>query len=86
MSTPSPAGVDEYIKELESVAAAGGYHLNPDRESTIMLAEGLLLNIGRYGYPLCPCRLTGGSRADDQDVICPCDYRDEDLEEFGCCY
>jgi ferredoxin-thioredoxin reductase catalytic chain len=22
----------------------------------------------------------------DRDIICPCDYRDPDIQEFGCCY
>jgi ferredoxin-thioredoxin reductase catalytic chain len=22
----------------------------------------------------------------DRDILCPCDYRDPDVEEFGCCY
>jgi rubrerythrin len=34
----------------------------------------------------CPCRLATGKKADDLDVICPCDYRDPDLGEFGACY
>jgi ferredoxin-thioredoxin reductase catalytic subunit len=35
---------------------------------------------------LCPCRLSGGSREADLDVICPCDYRDADLDEYDTCY
>jgi ferredoxin-thioredoxin reductase catalytic chain len=30
--------------------------------------------------------LTLGGKEADLDVICPCDYRDADLEEYGCCY
>jgi len=22
----------------------------------------------------------------DRDIICPCDYRDPDVKEYGCCY
>jgi ferredoxin-thioredoxin reductase catalytic subunit len=50
------------------------------------LAQGLATNVQRYGYPLCPCRLTGGSRQADLDIICPCDYRDQDLAEYDTCY
>ncbi len=53
---------------------------------TYPVVEGILKNIKRYGYPLCPCRLSGGSREKDLDIICPCDYRDEDTEEYGACY
>jgi rubrerythrin len=34
----------------------------------------------------CPCRLASGNKPDDIDIICPCDYRDADLNEFGTCY
>jgi rubrerythrin len=34
----------------------------------------------------CPCRLASGSKEEDLDIICPCDYRDPDLSEYGACY
>ena len=48
--------------------------------------EGLITNQGRYGYWACPCRLAEGVREKDLDIICPCDYRDPDLDEHGACY
>ncbi len=71
---------------LQSEAEAGGYHLNPDGEFTLDLIEALLANTQRYGYQSCPCRLADGVRDQDLDIICPCDYRDPDLAEFGSCY
>jgi ferredoxin-thioredoxin reductase catalytic chain len=71
---------------LSSEAEAGGYRLNPDREFTRGLVEGLLVNEQRYGYRACPCRLATGERVRDLDIICPCDYRDEDLVDWGACY
>ena len=71
---------------LDKDAEAGGYHLNPDREMTLMLAEGLHTNLERYGYMLCPCRMGEGEKELDLDIICPCDYRDADLNEYGQCY
>lgn len=80
------AKVDDLVGKLDAEAEAGGYHLNPDAEITHGLAEGLLANGERLGYLACPCRLASGKREDDLDIICPCDYRDPDLEEFGQCY
>ncbi|MEM3551946.1 MAG: ferredoxin-thioredoxin reductase catalytic domain-containing protein [Candidatus Bathyarchaeia archaeon] len=34
----------------------------------------------------CPCRLASGILELDRDIICPCDYRDLDVAEFGACY
>ncbi len=83
---PPPEKVDELYRRLDSQAEASGYHLNPDVEFTRALVEGLAVNEERYGYPLCPCRLSGGDRRADLDIICPCDYRDPDLDEYDTCY
>ncbi len=82
----SPEEIDALFEKLDREAEAGGYHLNPDTEFTKELVEGLIVNEKRYGYQCCPCRLSEESREKDLDVICPCDYRDPDLEEFGTCY
>ena len=50
------------------------------------LLEGLLTNKERYGYMCCPCRLASGDRMADRDIICPCDYREPDVAEYGACY
>ena len=71
---------------LEEEAERSGYHLNPDREFTLGLARGLLVNEARYGYRSCPCRLASGKADEDRDIVCPCDYRDPDLAEHGACY
>lgn len=82
----SPAQIDALYERLDREAEASGYHLNPDREFTRGLVEGLLVNEQRYGYPACPCRLATGEKQKDLDIICPCDYRDPDLVEWGTCY
>jgi ferredoxin-thioredoxin reductase catalytic chain len=60
--------------------------LNKDREYVLEILEGLLRNESRYGYRSCPCRLAAGIREKDADIICPCAYRNPDLEEYGSCY
>ena len=83
---PTQEEVDKLYSHLASAAKSGGYHLNPDEEFTRDIVEALLVNTGRYGYQACPCRLADGTRDKDLDIICPCDYRDPDLSEFGACY
>jgi ferredoxin-thioredoxin reductase catalytic chain len=80
------AAIDALVEKLHREAEAGGYHLNPDREFTRELVRSLLTNQERYGYWACPCRLAAGDKAADLDIICPCDYRDADLNEFGSCF
>jgi ferredoxin-thioredoxin reductase catalytic subunit len=78
--------IDVLYKRLHQEAEAAGYHLNPDQEFARGLVEGLLTNEQRYGYWACPCRLATGDKQKDLDVICPCDYRDADLVQWGACY
>ncbi|HDR91113.1 MAG TPA: ferredoxin:glutaredoxin reductase [candidate division Zixibacteria bacterium] len=82
----SSEAIDKEYQRLKREAEEGGYFLNPDVEFTKGLVEGLLTNIERYGYPACPCRLAERDKSADLDIICPCDYRDQDVAEFGACY
>lgn len=72
--------------ELAVEAEKTGYILNPDREILEGIIEGLAINEERLGYWSCPCRMASGDRISDLDIICPCEYRDPDLEEYGRCY
>jgi len=78
--------VETLFNRLNREAKEGGYHLNPDMEFTKELIRNLLINEKRYGYRACPCRLASGSKDEDLDIICPCDYRDADVSEHGACY
>lgn len=78
--------IDKLYNQLLKDALNGRYHLNPDVEFTKDLIRGLLINEKRYGYQTCPCRIASGEKEKDLDIICPCDYRDADLDEFGACY
>jgi len=82
---PSPKAIDALYVKLDKEAEESGYHLNPDGAFTKDLVAGLLINEQRYGYWNCPCRLSSGNRAEDLDIICPCDYRDADINEYGAC-
>jgi len=73
----------EVLKEAQE---SKGYHFNRDRTAVLQLLEGLLVNRDRYGYMSCPCRLASGDYQRDRDIICPCEYRERDIEEFGSCY
>jgi ferredoxin-thioredoxin reductase catalytic subunit len=61
-------------------------YLCPDPDFLQNLLEGLKENEERYGYGTCPCRLASGNFEWDRDIICPCDYRDPDVDEFGQCF
>jgi ferredoxin-thioredoxin reductase catalytic chain len=84
--TATKVDIDNLHEKLLTEAESGGYHLNPDIPFTRELVSGLIVNTKRYGYATCPCRISSGIKEDDIDIICPCDYRDADVSEYGCCY
>jgi ferredoxin-thioredoxin reductase catalytic subunit len=82
----SPITLDQVRKRAEADAKTYGYYLVPQQELLQMFLEGLKTNEERYGYPSCPCRLATGNLDIDRDIICPCDYRDPDVAQYGSCY
>jgi ferredoxin-thioredoxin reductase catalytic chain len=78
--------IDAVHQRAESDARSRGYYLSPDPKFLQDLLEGLKTNEDRYGYPSCPCRPATGVYEQDRDIICPCDYRDPDVADYGVCY
>ncbi|MCX5998567.1 MAG: ferredoxin:glutaredoxin reductase [Chloroflexi bacterium] len=88
MNEPQVSGaeIDRLYERLNGDAEGGGYHLNSDVEFSKELVKSLIINELRYGYRACPCRLASGKKEEDLDIICPCDYRDADLNDHDACY
>jgi ferredoxin-thioredoxin reductase catalytic chain len=76
----------ELYGKLKKIQEPKGYYFSNNHERVMELLEALLVNKERYGYMVCPCRLASGDRDNDRDIICPCDYREPDVVEFGSCY
>ena len=78
--------VEELYEFLKKAQEPKGYFFNQDKDKVWAILNGLLENKSRYGYMGCPCRLLSGDRNWDQDIICPCAYRELDVKEYGSCY
>ena len=77
---------DRLHEVLSKYAASKGQQLNRDHEFVLDILAGLLRNEERYGYRSCPCRLASGLKERDADIICPCVYKDPDVQEYGSCF
>jgi len=77
--------IEKYGSAIRKFAERTGYTLNPDDSFLRFIFLGLLENKKKLGYASCPCRVPEGEMELDKDMICPCVYRDPDLEEFGRC-
>jgi ferredoxin-thioredoxin reductase catalytic subunit len=78
--------VDDLYDTLKKINEPKGYFLNGDKEKAFELIRSLINNKKKYGYMACPCRLPSGNIDNDRDIICPCIYRQLDIEEFGSCF
>ncbi|MHB8881553.1 MAG: ferredoxin-thioredoxin reductase catalytic domain-containing protein [Thermodesulfovibrionales bacterium] len=76
----------QLFEALTAYVRTQGMELNKDTDFVLDILAGLLRNEERYGYRSCPCRLASGSRDQDNDIICPCAYRNDDVREYGSCY
>lgn len=78
--------VEKLHAMLKKVQEAKGYYFSNDKKMVFDLIQGLVDNKDRYGYMCCPCRLASGDRESDKDIMCPCVYREADVEKYGSCY
>ncbi len=80
------AKVAKLYEKLKKNQELKGYFFNKDIDRVYELIDALITNRERYGYMCCPCRLSSEDRENDKDIICPCDYREPDVKEYGSCY
>ncbi|MBW1782394.1 MAG: ferredoxin:thioredoxin reductase [Deltaproteobacteria bacterium] len=78
--------VEKLYEVLQKAQEPKGYLFNTDKERVYELLEALIVNRERYGYMSCPCRLASGNREKDRDILCPCNYREDDVRSYGSCY
>ncbi len=77
---------EKLYEQLKRINEPKGYFFNKDQEKTMFLIRALITNKERYGYMCCPCRLAKEDIKADRDIICPCDYREADIAQYGSCY
>lgn len=76
----------ELYDTLKPLQEKNGYYFNPDYQWCLDVIAGMLKNKERYGYASCPCRLADGQREKDKDIICPCAFREQDVQTYNTCY
>lgn len=77
---------EKLYEMMKKIQEPKGFYFNKDMTMTMPLLENLLVNKETYGYMACPCRLPNGTFEEDKDIVCPCVYREPDIEEFGACF
>ena len=78
---------EELLTIIKKIQEPKGYFINTRDEILVRdVLQGLLVNKERFGYMSCPCRLSSGNREKDRDICCPCEYREADVKDYGCCF
>jgi ferredoxin-thioredoxin reductase catalytic subunit len=70
---------DDLKKVWARFAQDQDFILNPDTGHVDDVAEGVLANKQKHGLGLCPCQLRDGSRERDLKIICPCNFKTQDI-------
>jgi ferredoxin-thioredoxin reductase catalytic chain len=70
---------EEILKAWKDFTENNDFAINPDTKHVDMLVEGVLQNEKKYGLKLCPCRIRDGTRQRDLELICPCNFKIQDV-------
>ena len=63
----------------ERFAENNDFKLNPDSDHVDFIIKGVLAQEKSFGLKLCPCRLRDGTREGDLKLICPCNFKSQEI-------
>jgi ferredoxin-thioredoxin reductase catalytic chain len=72
---------EELLRILNEFCDKNDFMLNPDPKHVDFVLDGLFKNEKKHGLKLCPCRLRDGSDERDLDLVCPCNFKSQDVWE-----
>ena len=70
---------EELIELWERFAEKNDFMLNSNKKHVDALVKGVLMNEKNYGLKLCPCRIGDGTKERDLELLCPCNFKTQDV-------
>jgi ferredoxin-thioredoxin reductase catalytic subunit len=70
---------EELRKVYEKFTEGNDFVLNSDNNHVDMVIDGVLANEKKFGLKLCPCRLRDGTKERDLELICPCNFKTQEV-------
>ncbi len=64
----------DFRAAIERFAAGQEFQVNPDAAKLDLLLQGVAENERNHGLKFCPCRLRTKDWAEDQRLVCPCNF------------
>lgn len=78
---------EELVKVWKNFTDKNDFKLNSDNSHVEGVADGVLANEKEYGLKLCPCRLRDESFERDMELICPCNFKSQEVwQKEGRCW
>ncbi len=71
---------------LEKYCEQKGYALNPSWMMTTSLKSNLCEMEATFGKRYCPCFEPSGDTVLDKKMMCPCEFIEDEIEEYGTCH
>jgi len=72
-------GKEEMLDVFGTFTEKNDFRLNPDAKHVDMILNGLMANEKKYGLKFCPCRLRDGTKETDLGLLCPCNFKAQDV-------
>jgi ferredoxin-thioredoxin reductase catalytic chain len=66
---------EEFRKAIERFTEGNDFMLNPDERLLEGILDGVMAQEKSFGFKMCPCRLSDGSRERNLKLLCPCNFK-----------
>ncbi|MCK4517175.1 hypothetical protein KAT92_00225 [Candidatus Babeliales bacterium] len=83
---PTEEAIQKLIREYEVYAKKNGFALNPKRKLVEGIVRALLKKEAMLGCRYCPCRVVTGDKEQDEKIICPCVFHEDEIKLQGFCH
>ena len=76
---------EELNKSCQDYADSKNFLLQPDEGLKTAILKGLLLKEEKFGKRYCPCRVIVNNPEEDDKIVCPCVYHEQEIIDDGVC-
>ena len=78
--------IEKLILEYEAYAKKNGFAINPNRNLVENIVRALLKKEMTLGCRYCPCRVVTGDTEQDEKIIRPCVFPEDEIKLQGFCH
>lgn len=73
-------------KRLEKFLKDKNYTFNPDSDIVNSILTAMAKRHTKLGKDYCPCRRVTGDQKKDDQIVCPCVFHRQEIEDDGHCH